>query len=119
MEYTTVYCEWREKMRRESLDSRIHYQEEYEENIVRFETLVQEALDEGWRPLGAPTFSRRWLKETIFGGIAIQTLIRDKPEEKKTKMSDNGKEKEKEKEKGKGKEEKEKEQRRSSRLSKK
>ena len=111
MEYTTVYCEWREKMRHESLDSRIHYQEEYEENIVRFETLVQEALDEGWRPLGAPTFSRRWLKETIFGGIAIQTLIRDKPEEKKTKMSDNGKEK--------GKEEKEKEQRRSSRLSKK
>ena len=104
MEYTTVYCEWREKMRHESLDSRIHYQEEYEENIVRFETLVQEAIDEGWRPLGAPTFSRRWLKETIFGGIAIQTLIRDKPEEKKTKMSDNSKEKE---------------QRRSSRLSKK
>ena len=53
--------------------------------MVRFENLVQEALDEGWRPLGAPTFSRRWIKETIFGGIAIQTLIRDKHQEKKQK----------------------------------
>lgn len=109
MEYTTVYCEWKEKMRNESVDSRIHYQEEYEENMVRFETLVQKALDEGWRPLGAPTFSRRWIKETIFGGIAIQTLIRDKSQEKNTKMTHKGKEEK----------EKEKEQRRSSRLSKK
>jgi hypothetical protein len=111
MEYTTVYCEWKEKICNESIKSRLHYQEEYEENMVRFENLVQEALDEGWRPLGAPTFSRRWIKETIFGGIAIQTLIRDKPQEKKTKMTD--KEKEKEREKGK----QEKEPRRSSRIS--
>jgi hypothetical protein len=113
MEYTTVYCEWNDNKRNESVESRLHYKREYEDNMVRFENLVQEALDEGWQPLGAPTFSKRWLKETTFGGIAIQTLIRDKHQEKKTKMSDKEKEKEKEREKGKP----AKEPRRSSRIS--
>ena len=74
LEYYTVYTNWQ------------YYDEfgpdekndlNFEKNMEEFEDAVNECLEEGWRPLGGPTFSITWLSRSPYG-IAIQALVREK-----------------------------------------
>ena len=49
----------------------------FERNMEDFESYVNEYLDEGWQPLGSPTFSIDWL-DLQGKGLAIQALTREK-----------------------------------------
>jgi hypothetical protein len=51
--------------------------ENFDENMLDFDEVVNEKLQEGWQLLGPPTFSLGWC-DMQSGGIAIQTLIREK-----------------------------------------
>ena len=76
MEYYTVYTKWR------FYDEFKPHSEEksylnFEKNMEEFQSVVNEFLEEGWQPLGAPIFSMTWLSRTHYG-IAIQALVREK-----------------------------------------
>jgi hypothetical protein len=49
----------------------------FDENMLDFDEVVNEKLQEGWQLLGPPTFSLGWC-DMQSGGIAIQTLVREK-----------------------------------------
>jgi len=49
----------------------------FDENMQEFDCVVNEKLEEGWRPLGPPTFSLGWC-DMANGGVAIQALVREK-----------------------------------------
>ena len=51
--------------------------ENFDENMTEFDEVVNEKLEEGWRPLGPPSFSISWF-DMVSGGLAVQTLVRDK-----------------------------------------
>jgi hypothetical protein len=75
-EYYTVYKLWEfheEFDYRNDDDCTLNF----EKNMEEFEDIVNEYLEEGWQPLGAPTFSTGWLSRSR-QGVAIQALIREK-----------------------------------------
>jgi hypothetical protein len=74
-EYFNVYEQWVWYSKEINTDEKARIN--FERNMESFEENVNEKLDEGWTPLGPPTFSSSWLCKAR-GGLAIQTLIRDK-----------------------------------------
>jgi hypothetical protein len=77
MEYYTVYTKWRFYEEFKPYNSEAKNDLNFEKNMEEFESAVNELLEEGWRPLGAPIFSITWLSRTHCG-IAIQALVREK-----------------------------------------
>ena len=77
LEYYTVYTKWQfyEEFCPVNTDKKSDLN--FEKNMEEFEYAVNELLEEGWQPLGAPTFSITWLSRTHHG-IAIQALVREK-----------------------------------------
>jgi hypothetical protein len=77
LEYYTVYTKWEfyEEFFPVNTDKKSDLN--FEKNMEEFEYTVNELLEEGWQPLGAPTFSITWLSRTRHG-IAIQALVREK-----------------------------------------
>jgi hypothetical protein len=77
LEYYTVYTKWQfyEEFCPVNTDKKSDLN--FEKNMEEFESAVNELLEEGWQPLGAPTFSITWLSRTHCG-IAIQALVREK-----------------------------------------
>jgi hypothetical protein len=51
--------------------------ENFDDNMLDFDEVVNEKLQEGWQLLGPPTFSLGWCDKQP-GGVAIQTLVREK-----------------------------------------
>ena len=49
----------------------------FDKNMEEFEGMVNDYLEEGWRPLGAPSFSKEWMIGSS-GGMVIQALVREK-----------------------------------------
>jgi hypothetical protein len=77
LEYYTIYTRWqfyKEFLPRYTKKNR---DLNFEKNMEEFESAVNEFLEEGWQPLGAPTFSAAWLSNTQHG-LAIQALVREK-----------------------------------------
>jgi len=77
LEYYTVYTKWQFYQEFKPVNTDQKSDSNFEKNMEEFESAVNELLEEGWQPLGAPTFSRTWLSRTHCG-IAIQALIREK-----------------------------------------
>ena len=76
LEYFTVYTKW--QFYKEFAPHRgenCHLN--FEKNMEEFEGTVNDYLEEGWRPLGAPSFSKEWMIGSG-GGMVIQALIREK-----------------------------------------
>jgi hypothetical protein len=80
LEYFTVYAifKFHEEFRP---NSRENYLLNFEKNMEDFEASVNSYLEEGWRPLGAPSFSKEWMNG-MNGGKAIQAIVREKNVEK-------------------------------------
>uniref|UniRef100_A0A6C0F5L2 Uncharacterized protein n=1 Tax=viral metagenome TaxID=1070528 RepID=A0A6C0F5L2_9ZZZZ len=77
LEYYTVYTKWQFYQEFKPVNTDQKSDSNFEKNMEEFESAVNELLEEGWQPLGAPTFSMTWLSRTHCG-IAIQALIREK-----------------------------------------
>jgi hypothetical protein len=77
LEYFNVYMafEYYGNSKRSSNENLLH--KNFDENMQDFDFIVNEKLEEGWRPLGPPTFSLGWC-DMARGGFAIQTLVREK-----------------------------------------
>ena len=77
MEYFNVYLSFvRYGNSARSTNSNV-LNKNFEENMDEFVAVVNEKLEEGWQLLGPPTFSLGWC-DMQNGGIAIQSLVRDK-----------------------------------------
>ena len=77
LEYYTVYTKWQFYDEFKPVNNDQKSDSNFEKNMEEFESAVNELLEEGWQPLGAPTFSITWLSRTHCG-IAIQALVREK-----------------------------------------
>jgi hypothetical protein len=77
LEYYTVYTKWQFYQEFKPVNTDQKSDSNFEKNMEEFESAVNELLEEGWQPLGAPTFSITWLSRTHHG-IAIQALVREK-----------------------------------------
>jgi hypothetical protein len=77
LEYYTVYTKWQFYQEFKPVNTDQKSDSNFEKNMEEFESAVNELLEEGWQPLGAPTFSITWLSRT-HRGIAIQALVREK-----------------------------------------
>jgi len=77
LEYYTVYTKWHVYPEFKPVNTDQKSDSNFEKNMEEFESAVNELLEEGWQPLGAPTFSITWLSRTHHG-IAIQALVREK-----------------------------------------
>jgi hypothetical protein len=77
LEYYTVYTKWQFYQEFKPVNTDQKSDLNFEKNMEEFERAVNELLEEGWQPLGAPTFSITWLSRTHCG-IAIQALVREK-----------------------------------------
>lgn len=77
LEYYTVYTKWQFYQEFKPVNTDQKSDLNFEKNMEEFERAVNDLLEEGWQPLGAPTFSITWLSRTHCG-IAIQALVREK-----------------------------------------
>jgi hypothetical protein len=77
LEYYTVYTKWQFYQEFKPVNTDQKSDLNFEKNMEEFESAVNDLLEEGWQPLGAPTFSITWLSRTHHG-IAIQALVREK-----------------------------------------
>jgi hypothetical protein len=77
LEYFNVYLAFEYYGNSARSNNRQVLNENFHENMQEFDCVVTEKLEEGWRPLGPPTFSLGWC-DMARGGFAIQTLVREK-----------------------------------------
>jgi hypothetical protein len=77
LEYFTIYAIWKfhEEFAPNSREN--YYYLNFEKNMEDFEACVNSYLEEGWQPLGAPSFSKEWMIG-LRGGKAIQAVVREK-----------------------------------------
>ena len=77
LEYGNLYVEYEHYGNSARSTNHEVLRENFEENMNQFDEVVNERLAEGWQLLGPPTFSLAWC-DMRRGGIAIQTLVREK-----------------------------------------
>ena len=77
LEYYSVYTKWHFYEEFSPVNSDEKSDLNFEKNMEEFERAVNELLEEGWQPLGGPTYSITWLSRAHHG-IAIQALVREK-----------------------------------------
>jgi hypothetical protein len=77
LEYGNLYVEYEHYGNITRSSNNEVLRENFDENMKEFDEVVNERLAEGWQLLGPPTFSLGWC-DMQRGGIAIQTLVREK-----------------------------------------
>ena len=77
LEYFNVYVAFEHYGNSGRSSNRDVLKKNFDENMQDFDQFVNEKLEEGWQLHGPPTFSLGWC-DMQSGGVAFQTLVRDK-----------------------------------------
>jgi hypothetical protein len=52
-----------------------------DDNMKGFQQVINKRFQDGWRPLGPPTFTQQWFNLLSSEGFVTQTLVRDKADQ--------------------------------------